>query len=94
MQSARNFINAKLRRESGAVIAESEFVEARQQYLPQPGDSDKVLADKKANRDLVYSALRKASGNAYQSVDELLGEEGKIILDGATKSGMKYKVIQ
>lgn len=94
MQSARNFINAKLRRESGAVIAESEFTEARQQYLPQPGDSDNVLADKKANRDLVYSALRNASGNAYQSVDELLGEQGKIILDGATKSGMKYKVIQ
>lgn len=94
MQSASNFINAKLRRESGAVIADSEFKEARKQYLPQPGDSVNVLADKKANRDLVYSALRKASGNAYQSVDELLGDEGKIILDGATKSGMKYKVIQ
>src|SRR3990167_11463510 len=36
MQAARNFINAKLRRESGAVIANSEFIEARQQYLPQP----------------------------------------------------------
>ena len=95
MQAARNFINAKLRRESGAVIANSEFVEARQQYLPQAGDSDEVLASKKANRDLVYSALRKASGNAYQSVDELLNETGgKIILEGATSSGMKYKVIE
>ena len=95
MQAARNFINAKLRRESGAVIANSEFVEARQQYLPQAGDSDEVLASKKANRDLVYSALRKASGNAYQSVDELLKETGgKTILEGKTSSGMKYKVIE
>ena len=95
MQAARNFINAKLRRESGAVIANSEFAEARQQYLPQAGDSDEVLISKKANRDLVYSALRKASGNAYQSVDELLKETGsKTILEGATSSGMKYKVIE
>lgn len=84
MQSARNFINAKLRRESGAVIAETEFKEARQQYLPQPGDSETVLAQKKANRDLVYSSLKKAAGNAYQSVDELMGKSyapGSVIVN-------------
>src|SRR3990167_8134922 len=73
VQAARNFINAKLRRESGAVISATEFSEARQQYLPQPGDSVEVLVQKKANRDLVYASLRTAAGNAYQSVDELLG---------------------
>ena len=76
MQAARNFINAKLRRESGAVISASEFVEARQQYLPQPGDGAGVLKQKEANRNLVYASLRKAAGNAYQSVDELLGTQG------------------
>lgn len=75
MQAARNFINAKLRRESGAVISPTEFTEARQQYLPQPGDSEQVLVQKKANRDLVYASLKNAAGGAYQSVNELLGTQ-------------------
>lgn len=73
MQAARNFINAKLRRESGAVISPTEFSEARQQYLPQPGDTTQTLAQKKANRDLVFASLKKAAGPAYSSVNELLG---------------------
>jgi len=75
MQAARNFINAKLRRESGAVISATEFTEARQQYLTQPRDSDKTIEQKAATRKLVYSSLRKAAGNAYQSVDELMNSE-------------------
>jgi hypothetical protein len=76
MQSARNFINAKLRRESGAVISPTEFSEAYKQYLPQPGDKQEVLNQKKANRDLVYASLKKAAGAAYSSVNELLGTNG------------------
>jgi hypothetical protein len=49
-QAARDFINAVLRRESGAVISESEFANARVQYLPQPGDSKEKLAQKQRNR--------------------------------------------
>ena len=71
-QAASNFINAKLRRESGAVISPSEFTEARAQYLPVPGDKPETLAQKKANRDLVYASLRKAAGNAYESVEDLM----------------------
>ena len=71
-QAASNFINAKLRRESGAVISPSEFTEARSQYLPVPGDKPETLAQKKANRDLVYASLRKAAGNAYESVEDLM----------------------
>ena len=73
MQSARNLINSILRRESGAVIAPSEFAEARQQYLPQPGDSDAVLTQKKANRDLQFATYRAGAGNAYQSIESLIG---------------------
>ena len=53
MQAARNFINAVLRRESGAVISPTEFAEARKQYLPQPGDNAAILAQKEANRNSV-----------------------------------------
>lgn len=52
-QAKRNFINAVLRRESGAAIAPSEFESADLQYFPQPGDKEDVLIQKKQNRDLV-----------------------------------------
>lgn len=49
-QAQRDFINAVLRRESGAVISEPEFENARKQYFPQVGDSPEVKAQKAANR--------------------------------------------
>lgn len=76
-QAARNFINATLRRESGAVISPSEFDNAYKQYLPRAGDTQETLDQKKQNRDIVFASLRNAAGNAYQSVDELLGKGGK-----------------
>lgn len=72
-QASRNFINAKLRRESGAVISPTEFSEARKQYLPQPGDSEATLKLKDENRKLVFSSLKQAAGSAYSSVEDLLG---------------------
>lgn len=72
-QASRNFINAVLRRESGAVISPSEFENSYKQYLPKAGDTATTLAQKKANRDVVYASLKKAAGSAYESVDSLLG---------------------
>jgi hypothetical protein len=66
VQAARNFINAILRRESGAVISPSEFAEARQQYLPQPGDLPETLAQKRINRETVIANMKRAAGRAYQ----------------------------
>lgn len=66
MQAARNFINAQLRRESGAAIQPAEFANAKAQYLPIPGDTDDALALKKANRDLVSANMRQEAGRAYQ----------------------------
>lgn len=56
-QAQRDFINAALRRESGAAIADSEFANARQQYFPQPGDSTEVIAQKKQNRELATRGI-------------------------------------
>lgn len=72
LQAERNFVNAVLRRESGAAIADSEFESATKQYFPMPGDSKEVLAQKKANRDLTSQNLINESGSAYTSspVDE------------------------
>ena len=66
MQAARNFVNAVLRRESGAVISPSEFAEARKQYLPQPGDTPEATAQKRANREYVFTTMRRSAGRAYE----------------------------
>ena len=61
-QAQRNFINSVLRKESGAVISEEEFKNARQQYFPQPGDSDAVLQQKAQNRDTVIENFYRQAG--------------------------------
>lgn len=61
-QAQRNFINAVLRRESGAAISPSEFDSAALQYFPQPGDSPEVLQQKQQNRETVLRSLQREGG--------------------------------
>jgi len=62
-QSQRNFVNALLRRESGAAISEGEFESANQQYFSQPGDSAQVAAQKRANRAVAIAGLQAEAGD-------------------------------
>ena len=64
-QAQRDFINADLRKESGAVISPSEFENARLQYFPQPGDGPKVLAQKAKNRETALAGIERAAGPTY-----------------------------
>lgn len=64
-QAKRDFINAQLRRESGAVISEEEFDNANRQYFPQPGDTPATLAQKRANRKIVIDGMKRDSGPTY-----------------------------
>lgn len=64
-QAQRNFINAVLRRESGAVINPDEFANARKQYFPQPGDSEEVIEQKRKNRETAIAGIRQAAGPAF-----------------------------
>jgi hypothetical protein len=66
-QAQRDFINAILRRESGAVIGVDEFESARQQYFPQPGDSAEVIAQKRANRQTAIEGVSRAGGPGYEA---------------------------
>ena len=66
-QATKNYINAVLRRESGAAIAASEFKNAGEQYIPQPGDREDVLAQKEINRKLVQRNFINEAGTAYVS---------------------------
>jgi hypothetical protein len=56
-QAQRDFINAVLRRESGAAISPTEFESARLQYFVQPGDSKEVKAQKAANRQTAIKGM-------------------------------------
>jgi hypothetical protein len=56
-QAQRDFVNAVLRRESGAVISEQEFANAQKQYFPQPNDKPENLAQKRRNRQLAIQGL-------------------------------------
>ena len=70
-QAKRDFINAVLRQESGAVISEEEFRNAEQQYFPQPGDGPEVIAQKRKNRENAISGFRIRSGPGAQVVQEM-----------------------
>lgn len=65
-QAKRDFINATLRRESGAVISDSEFANADKQYFPQPGDSEGTLKQKQQNRVEAIKGIGAGGGKGYR----------------------------
>lgn len=67
-QAERNFINATLRRESGASISPQEFENAKLQYFPQFGDSEAVLEQKAQNRKRIEQSFILNSGPVYQQM--------------------------
>lgn len=56
-QAKRDFINATLRRESGAVISDAEFENAEKQYFPQIGDKPEVIKQKARNRQVAQRGV-------------------------------------
>lgn len=71
-QAERNFVNAVLRKESGASISPTEFSSAEKQYFPRPGDTPEVLAQKERNREVALAGLTSAAGGAKQKMEGLL----------------------
>jgi hypothetical protein len=71
-RAQRDVVNAILRRESGAVISDSEFANAKKQYIPVAGDSPQRIAEKKRNRDIVLGSYIKAAGAAYEDPQALV----------------------
>lgn len=72
-QAERNFVNAILRRESGAAISPSEFESSEKQYFARHGDTPEVLKQKELNRKTAQAALNAegapAMGRIAQSMD-------------------------
>ncbi len=72
-QSQRDFVNAVLRRESGAAISNSEFDNARRQYFPQIGDDDKVIEQKRRNRELATRGILAEVPDSEKRVQQVAG---------------------
>ena len=59
-QASRAFINAVLRRESGATITDDEFKNKYRELIPSAGDSNAVISQKKSARNAAVSSIRAA----------------------------------
>jgi len=95
-QSQRDFINAVLRQESGAAIADSEFDNARKQYFPQPGDSAGVIAQKARARQLSIQGLQSNAGRAAMTAPPAPPAPGapvqkKSAMKGQVMDGYRFK---
>jgi hypothetical protein len=76
-QAQRDFINATLRRESGAVISPAEFDNANKQYFPQPGDTEDVIKQKRANRAEAIRGIGAGGGKGYRP-ESIISPTGEI----------------
>lgn len=65
-QAADDWIRAKLRKESGAVIGEEEMAREYETYFPQPGDTQAVIKQKEQARNTATQAMIKNAGAVFQ----------------------------
>lgn len=86
-QAERDFVNATLRRESGAAISPSEFQSAEKQYFPRSGDDPVTIANKKRNREIQMQSFKGLSGNAWQRAggDVTPAQEAALTYDPAVE---------
>ena len=66
-QAQEDWVRSKLRKESGAVIADEEMDREIRVYFPQLGDGPDVIAQKTQARKVAMEAMKQASGPAYNS---------------------------
>lgn len=71
-QAERDFVNAVLRRESGAAISTGEYKDAEKRYFPRPGDTAEILEQKRASRLAALASMEIEAGPA------LINRVGKI----------------
>lgn len=91
-QARRDFINATLRRESGAVISDAEFENANKQYFPQPGDAPEVLKQKEQNRNVAIQGISRAAGPSYKpQAQQSQPQAGGAPQPGQIMDGYRFK---
>lgn len=72
-QAARAFVNAVLRRESGATITDDEFKNKYKELIPAAGDGSGVLNQKKLARNSAVASIQEAG--KIETADNLSDDE-------------------
>lgn len=67
-QAADDWIRAKLRKESGAVIGADEMKAEYRTYFPQPGDGAEVIAQKAQARKQAEAQIMQSAGRAGEAM--------------------------
>lgn len=88
-QAKRDFVNAILRRESGAVISTEEFANADKQYFPQPGDTKETIDQKRANRAASMEGIIREAGPQYKRPETQKPKSGP--QPGLVEDGYRFK---
>lgn len=68
------FLNANLRRETGAAINEHEWQDAFSRFIPMPGDSPEVQATKEQNRASALKNIQIGAGRAAEPHTPAMGD--------------------
>ncbi len=69
-QAKSNFITAVLRKESGAVISDSEFDREDKKYFPQINDNAEVIKQKENARKLAIKAIEVQAGPGAKEIQK------------------------
>ena len=87
----REFVNAVLRKESGAAISNSEYNNAERMFFPAVGDDEATIRQKEAARARAIQSMRAESQGAS---DALFGDQGATPQGGpqvgAVEDGYRY----
>lgn len=75
LQAQRDWVRAKLRKESGAAIGVDEMNNEILTYFPQIGDSQAVIEQKKLAREQAIKGMIDASGGAYNEPKKPAGNK-------------------
>lgn len=68
-QAAADWVRAKLRKESGAVISPQEMEQEIKTYFPMPGDDDATITQKRQARLQAQQGMRRMGGRASGEYD-------------------------
>lgn len=71
-----NFMMSVLRPDTGAAFGKKEFEDYGKVFLPMPGDTPQVLADKKQARQIALAALQGNSRGQAQAIAQILANQG------------------
>lgn len=91
-QSGREFLQAVLRKDTGAAITKEETAEYGNVYLPRPGDTPKVIAQKRLSRQRALEAIKAGMPpQAILQAEQALMNTNDTPAIGAVEGGYRFK---